>query len=210
MNRISRVFTYDIADDYLAQTNELRKVGSWTYRGPDRIWMFVDNETGKPYGANFYTLKEDGPTIPTPVGCTKLEIDCNSNPLLCTLIGAGDPVDGATLPQYTEELPNGETYSRPLAPMPDHTYDFIEGSYNFETKEWSYPWKKTWVTWNDLKAVVAKQLTDVTLELERLGDIPSTMRSQLEAYKLELENFETTWAGVEAYKVWIPMHPIRK
>jgi len=210
MTRISRLFTYDIADDYLAQTSELRKSGTWTYDGPDRIWMFVENDTGNPYGANFYTLEEDGPDIPTPLGCTKLAIDCSANPLVCTLIGASVPVDGNSLPQYTEELPNGETYSRPFAPMPDHTYEFMKGTYNFETDTWNFPWKETWVTWADLRIVIAKQLEEITLELTRLTTLPANLRSQLEAYKLELENFETTWAGYAAYKVWIPRHPIKK
>lgn len=210
MTRISRVFTYDLADDYLAQTNELQKVASWTYRGPDRIWAFVNNDTNKLYGSNFYTLEEDGPTIPTPEGHTKLEIDCSSNPLFCTLIGASDPVDGNTLPQYSENLPNGEVYTRPMHPMPDHTYDFKEAEYDPASNSWSYPWKKTWVTWDDLRTVVAKQLADVTLELSKLADIPSSMRSQIEAYKTELENFETTWAGYAAYKVWLPNHPVKK
>ena len=210
MTRISKIFTYDIEDDYLAQTNELGKTGTWTYNGPDRIWTFVDMTTRKSHDSMFFTLEEDGPNIPTPVGCTKLEIDCSVNPLFCTLVGASDHVDGNTLPRYTEELPNGETYSRPLAPMPDHTYEFANATYNVDTKEWHYPWKETWVTWDDLRPVIAKQLADVTLELSRLTTLPANLRTQLEAYKLELENFETTWAGYAAYKVWIPRHPINK
>lgn len=208
MTRISRIFTYDLADDYLAQTNNLRKTGTWTYKGPDRIWMFVDNETNRPFGTNFYTLEENGPNIPTPLGCTKLEIDCNANPLFCTLIGASDHVDGASLPQYSEVLPNGELYTRPMDPMPDHTYDFNNASYDPNTEQWSYPWKETWVTWDSIRNTLATQLAEVTLELGKLSDLPSTMRTQLEAYKSELENFETTWTGVAAYKVWLPTHPI--
>lgn len=210
MTIISKLFTYDLADDYLAQTNELRKTGTWTYRGPDRIWMFVDNETNAPFGTNFYTLEEDGPTIPTPEGCTKLEIDCNSNPLFCTLIGASEHVDGGSLPQYSEELPNGETYTRPMDPMPDHTYEFNGAVYNPETQSWTYPWKSTWVTWDNIRTIVATQLSEVTLELAKLSDMPPSLLATLTAYKTELENFETTWAGVDAYKVWLPTHPIRK
>jgi hypothetical protein len=207
MTRISRTFTYDLADDYLAQTNNLRKSGSWTYQGPDRIWVFLDPETNKLDSTIFYTFEEDGPNIPSPMGCIKMEVDCNANPLFCTLIGASDHVDGATLPQYTENLPNGEIYTRPLDPMPDHTYDFNQATYDPNTQEWAYPWKETWVTWDEIRSVVATQLTEVTLEISKLTDLPSEMRSQLESYKAELENFETTWAGVAAYKVWRPTHP---
>jgi len=210
MTRISRIFTYDLADDYLAQTNNLRKTGTWTYKGPDRIWMFVDTETNRPFGTNFYTLEENGPDIPTPLGCTKLEIDCSSNPLFCTLIGASDHVDGGSLPQYSEDLPNGEVYTRPLAPMPDHTYEFNNALYDPETQTWSYPWKETWITWDDIRTVVASQLTEINLELSKLTDMPPSLLAKLTAYKTELENFETTWAGVDAYKVWLPRHPINR
>lgn len=210
MTTISRLFTYNLADDYLAQTNQLKKVGDWTYRGPDRIWVFLNNETNTLLGTNFYTLEQDGPTIPTPLGCTKLEINCNADPLFCTLVGASEQVDGALLPQYTENLPNGEVYTRPKNPMPDHTYDFNRATYDQETQTWSYPWKETWVTWDALRERVASQLTEVTLELRKLTDLPPDMRATLESYKLELENFETTWAGFEAYKVWPPTHPFSK
>lgn len=210
MTRIAKVFTYDLADDYLAQTNDLRKSGTWTYQGPDRIWVFLNTEDNTLYGTNFFTLEQDGPSIPTPLGCTKLEVDCGANPLFCTLIGASDNVDGATLPQYSEDLPNGEVYSRPADPMPDHTYDFDQAVYNPESLTWSYPWKQTWVTWADLRKIVASQLEEVTIEVRKLTDMPASMLTQLEAYKTALENFETTWAGYEAYKVWPPTHPFNK
>jgi hypothetical protein len=210
MTRISRIFTYDLADDYLAQTNNLRKSATWTYQGPDRIWVFLNTEDNTLYGTNFYTLEEDGPNIPTPEGCTKLEIDCNANPLFCTLVGASDHVDGASLPQYTENLPNGEVYSRPMDPMPDHTYDFNRAVYDSNRQEWSYPWKETWTNWDKIREVVASELEEVTLELRKLTDLPSSLRTTLENYKTELENFETTWAGVDAYKVWQPTHPLRR
>jgi hypothetical protein len=207
MARISRLFTYDLADDYLAQTNTLKKSGTWTYQGPDRIWVFLNTETNKLDSTIFYTLEEDGPNIPSPLGCTKLEIDCNSNPLFCTLIGASDHVDGGALPQYSEVLPNGELYTRPMDPMPDHTYDFNNATYDPTTNQWSYPWKETWVTWDDIRSIVQTQLSEVEVELRKLSDLPSSMRTRLEAYKTELENFETTWAGIDAYKVWRPVHP---
>ena len=210
MTIISRTFTYDLADDYLAQTNELRKTASWTYNGPDRIWVFLDVRTNKLYGTNFYTLEEDGPLIPSPEGCTKLEIDCHADSLFCTLIGASDKVDGDTLPKYSENLPNGEVYTRPIDPMPDHTYEFNEAEYNRETEQWSYPWKKTWVTWDNLREVIASQLTEIELELRTITDMPASLRAKLETYKSELENIETTWAGFDAHKVWIPRHPINK
>ena len=47
MNKITKTFTYDCPDDYLYDTNALGKTGEWTYTGPDKIWVLVDNTTNK-------------------------------------------------------------------------------------------------------------------------------------------------------------------
>ena len=204
---IRRVFTYTLADDYLAQTADLNKSAQWTYVGPDEFWIFLFKDSGKPRCYNFFTKEMDGDIIPTPEDCIKYYVDANVEPLLATLIGASEYVDGALLPQYTELLPNGETYSRPLNPMPDHTYDINEMYYDFNTKTWVFPFKKTWVEWSDLIARRDVALQAVTLKLSKIADLPSSIRTPLEEYKSALENLETTWAGIEAYKVWMPEAP---
>lgn len=204
---IRRVFTYTLADDYLAQTADLNKSAQWTYVGPDEFWIFILKDSGKPRCYNFFTKEMDGDIIPIPEDCIKYHVDANAEPLLATLIGASEYVDGATLPQYTEELPNGEIYSRPLDPMPDHTYDITEMYYDFNTKTWVFPFKKTWVEWSDLIARRDVALQAVTLKLSKIADLPSSIRAPLEEYKSALENLETTWAGIEAYKVWMPEAP---
>lgn len=204
---IRRVFTYTLADDYLAQTADLNKSAQWTYVGPDEFWIFLFKDSGKPRCYNFFTKEMDGDVIPTPEDCIKYYVDANVEPLLATLIGASEYVDGALLPQYTELLPNGETYSRPLNPMPDHTYDINEMYYDFNLKKWIFPFKKTWVEWDQLLQVRDFHLNQVTLKLNRVDDFPPSIVAKLQAYKTELENLETTWAGVAAYKVWVPVPP---
>ena len=44
---IEKDFTYNIPDDYLAQTNNDSKTAEATFKGPDKIWIFVDKDTGK-------------------------------------------------------------------------------------------------------------------------------------------------------------------
>ena len=94
MTTIRKQFIYELADDYLEKTTNLKKSAEWTYVGPDKIWVFVKTETNTLDTSNYFTLEEDGPAMPTPIDCTKMEIDCSSDPLFCTLVGAGEPVDG--------------------------------------------------------------------------------------------------------------------
>lgn len=207
MATIRRVFTYTLADDYLAQTSDLNKSAQWTYVGPDELWIYVLKETGKPRCYNFFTKEMDGDIIPTPEDCIKYYIDANAEPLLATLIGASEYVDGNTLLQHSEVLPNGETYSRPLNPMPDHTYELSEMYYDFDKEDWVFPWKKTWVEWPELIRRRDEALAQVSLMLRKVEDLPTSMVTKLQTYKTELENLETTWAGYPAYKVWMPEPP---
>ncbi len=207
MATIRRIFTYKLADDYLAQTSDLMKSATWTYVGPDEFWIFIEKETGKPRCYNFFTKEMDGDIIPTPIDCIKYHVDANAEPLLATLIGASEMVDGSTLPQFSEVLPNGETYSRPRDPMPDHTYEMSEMYYDFDKKEWIFPLKKTWVEWDQLLASRDEELKQVTLKLTKINDFPVSISSKLQEYKTALENLETVWAGYPAYKVWLPEKP---
>lgn len=205
---INRVFTYNLADDYLAQTSNLNKSAQWTYVGPDEFWIFLETETGKPRDYNCFTKEMNGDIIPTPIDCVKYHVIASNEPLLATLLGISEPVDGSILPQFSEVLPNGETYSRPRDPMPDHTYEISEMYYDFETQTWHFPWKRTWVEWEDLLRTRDFYLEEITLTLRKVNDFPAAMQTKLQQYKSDLENLETTWAGYPAYKVWMPVNPL--
>ncbi len=208
MATIRRVFTYKLADDYLAQTADLMKSAQWTYVGPDEFWVFLFKDSGKPRCYNFFTKEEDGDIIPTPVDCVKYHVDANAEPLLATLFGASEYVDGATLPQFSEVLPNGEIYSRPMNPMPDHTYEINDMYYDFNTRMWVFPFKKPWVEWDELLRRRDWELNEVNLRLDKISDLPPSVRTPLEEYRTALQNLETTWAGWPAYKVWMPEKPL--
>lgn len=211
MKKINKDFTYDLADDYLAQTNDLGKTASWTYTGPDKIWIYVVNDTGKLFDGNIYTEDDDGEFRPEFEGCTKVLINAKEHLLLCTLLGASeynpDPND---LPQFTETLPDGMIYSRPCDPMPDHTYDYNSIVYDFENKSWSFEWFKSWTTWEEIVSHKDKKLQEVIMQIENIKDLPDSLKLSLEGYKSELENFETTW---EKYKnnvnmINLPQNPL--
>lgn len=212
MANITKLFTYDLADTYLAQTNNLGKEANWMYEGPDKIWVYVDATTGQLENTGFKTEEEDGPNLPVWEGTKLVEVDCGVNPLFCTLVGASVPVEGDDLTQYTEELPNGATYSRPADPMPDHTYEINGAVYNEAENSWSYAWKQTWVTWDKLLEFRDSRLAHAKKQKETLSDMPAALVSQLDAYISELENLEVTWADytsdTECIKVQLPENPL--
>ena len=126
MANITVTFEYDIPDDYLYQTNDLGKKGTFTYHGPDYVWAHVDMETRKLAPTMYKTEQDGGEDFPHPINCYVVKIDCAADPLIACLLRADEGIDYGSLPQHTETLPDGTTYTRPLSPPPDHTYDVAQ------------------------------------------------------------------------------------
>lgn len=208
MTKIKKVFEYNVTDDYLEDTFDLRRTAQWTYEGPDKIWVELDPNTNTLKMPSFKTKEEDGDVYPVEPGYERLCIDCSVDPLFCTLIGASVDVDYSTLPQTSETLPNGNIFERPDPQTPDHVYDMETAVYNPDDNSWSYGTVQTWVTWENLISKRDQQLDMVTKQIRNLGDMPSGLKDALTAYKKELEDLETTWEGYPAYKVQVPNNPL--
>lgn len=187
-NIIDVPFIYDAPDDYLSQTNELGKTGNWVYNGPDKIWVFVNKEA-LVYEGRFLTEKEDGAHVPTPLHQYKVEIDCASNPLFCTLVGADQIRDYNLLDQYEEVMPDGTTYSRPMTPPPDHTYELLEIKYNPRTNSFTqpFPWKKPHMDWELMRLWRNNQLL-ATDDQGNAPDMPASLRATWDEYRQALRD----------------------
>ena len=204
IKRIEKTFTYDLPDAYLYQTNKLKKTGRWTYYGPDKMWIFVDNTTKKIISRFHYTEADNGADVPTPEGQTKVLVDANVNPLLASIIH--NEVDYGSLPQTVEELPDGNTYGHPDPQVPDHTYELSEIVFDFDTQDFvkPYPWKQPHVSWDDLKAWRNRQLalSDAKIRTCRPEDIPAW-----EDYRQKLRDLPTLMGDVDPWKVIFPDAP---
>jgi|688.fasta_scaffold161764_2 hypothetical protein len=194
MNKITHTFTYDLPDDYLAQTNILGKVATWTYNGPDKIWIFLDKETNKIVG-NFLTEDDKGGEIPVPLDQYRIEIDPTVDPIIATLVGADELPDYATLEQYTEELPCGNTYTRPLCPPPDHTYELLDITYDVENSTFvtPLPWKQPHITWDGIRQW-RNHLLDGS-DYNELPDMPAAVLSNWVAYRQGLRDLPQTYGA---------------
>jgi len=150
---IEKTFTYDVPDDYLSTERTLNKTATHTYTGPNKIWVFIDNETNK-YVGPWLTEAEDGADVPTPLHKTKVMVDCETDPIICQIIGADilhrTPYDD--LEQHSETLPCGSVYTRVKDTPPDHTHDHEELEWSSENQGWILPgFREPHVTWHDLR-----------------------------------------------------------
>lgn len=204
ITRIEKTFTYDLPDQYLYQTNDLKKTAEWTYTGPDKLWIFVNNETKQIISRFHYTERDDGADVPTPVGQTKVLVDANQNPLLASLIHV--EIDYGTLPHTVENLPDGSTYGHPDPQVPDHTYELTEIVYDFETETFvtPYPWKKPHMTWEELRRWRNQNLalSDAKIRTCRPEEI-----SAWEEFRQKLRDIPTIFDGIDPWKVPFPDAP---
>ncbi len=205
ITRISKKFTYNIADQYLYQTNDLKRTAEWTYEGPDKLWIFVNNETNKINSRFHYTERDNGAEVPTPVGLTKVLVDCNVNPLLGSLL-YDEKVYG-DLPHTVENLPEGNTYGHPDPIPPDHTYELIEIEYNPVTGSFKepYPWKKPHMTWERLLEVRNNML--LASDYRYAQATTEEKKAEWETYRQKLRDISTTYEGIDPWKVPFPQEP---
>lgn len=202
--KIEKTFTYNIADAYLYQTRKLKKTAKWTYKGPDKIWVFVNNTTGKILGKIHYTEQDNGADIPTPEGETKVFIDANTNPLLASLFA--DETDHGTLPQTIEELPEGYTYGHTDPIPPDHTYEVMDLVYNFTKQEFTtpYPWKQPHMNWEMFVQARNSMLnwSDTQIRLAATEKV-----AEWEIYRQKLRDITTTFKDIDPWKIPFPEPP---
>ena len=156
VNIITVPFTYDMPDDYLAQTNTLGKKGVYTYTGPDTLYIFVDQVTGKWDRRAPLHDGHDGSEVPVPLHQTRVDIDCAKDPLLAVLVG-GMPAEHipkpGDQPVIQETLPDGSIYERQEQPDPHHTYEINDMVYDPVAMEFTkpYPWKQPHMTWAGIR-----------------------------------------------------------
>ena len=87
MKQITKDFTYDIPDEYLAQTNADGDTATASYTGPEKLWVFVDEASNK-NKSDAMQIDEnwDDNGMPAPDGQVKCELDCKgADTLICAI-----------------------------------------------------------------------------------------------------------------------------
>jgi len=159
MAYIRKQFNYPKPDEYLGQFDNEQLEGTHTYEGPETMWVFIDNATNRiaPTG---YMEEEDGLDFNPPINLRKVLVDCNENPIICSLMEQDhDDEEHETI---SETLPNGVEYVTYADPPPDHTYEkfdiecnsnneFIKVKSSTKGGTPHYPWKQPHIKWPHLR-----------------------------------------------------------
>jgi hypothetical protein len=131
MPMISMEWTYNLPNEYLVDHSfTAGKTRTTEYDGPDKIYLIINNETGKEeFGPITAEEKADG--RPIPEGCRYVEVDCTTNPLVCQLKGPvideaeEDPEIDTWHPQ-SPDIPGYERYSYGTPLLPRDIYNKME------------------------------------------------------------------------------------
>jgi len=203
MNNVTTItvpFTYDMPDDYLAQTNSLGKKGVYTYVGPDTLYIFVDQVTGKWDRRAPLHDGHDGSEVPVPLHQVRVDIDCAKDPLLAVLVG-GMPSEHipptSEQPTIQETLPDGSIYERHKQPDPHHTYEINDMVFDFTAKEFPkpYPWKQPHMTWAGIR-MWRNSLLYHSDHAALADDTPEEVQAQWNEYRQKLKDIPNVHGGV--------------
>ena len=198
-NIITKVFNYNLPDDYLSQVRTMGKTAEWTYIGPDEVCLVIKKDTNS-YSGKFLTHDHDKDIVPIALDEYHVHVDCATNPLLCALAHCEiEKPDYADLDQHEELLPDGLTYRRPLHPPPDHTHDIRDIVFTPDgvpPEPSTFPWKAPHSTW---EAIRYWRNTILTMtddkEGEHLEDMPAALATAWGEYRQHLRDIPQTHGG---------------
>jgi|AntAceMinimDraft_11_1070367.scaffolds.fasta_scaffold03112_6 hypothetical protein len=214
MSTITFDFEYDMPDEYLYQTADKGLTATWTYVGPEKIWITVDRLTGQlEYSSGWHAdngtdAQADFMHTLAGRGRKALLIDAREEPLIAAIFV--DTTDQSTLPQKEYKLKGDDTvyYSRSEITTPEHTYEVADITYNLEINQWNtpFPWKKAHVTMEQLDIVRNSILVSVAADIAN-PETSTELKVQLEAYHVELGATVEKFAGWDAWQIPFPTDP---
>lgn len=227
MKQITKNFTYDLPDEYLAQTNADGQTATASYTGPEKLWVFVDEATREnksdamPIDENW-----DDNGMPAPTGQTKVELDCKgADTLICAIflphsvtlsqtnVAVDLPEDYGTYVHAVPTLPD-QTYERELLKYkPDTaTVDNDNGDNMNRGGEWELTWKQPWVTWATMTQTRNDQLAMSDSKVS--FDQPDSVKGPWVEWRQKMRDMPTVWKRGEAdefpaHMVKFPIEPTR-
>jgi len=202
-------FTYNIADELFSSSISEGRTGSASYTGPDRIWVFVDDDTGlfsqiQPP----LTTMDDGADVPTPEGMRKVEVVAADDAVVISIIREYE-VTYADLTKTDEVLPDGSTCSYNNVAELSETYDMQKLSH--DGTAWDLgTMDEPFVTWEDIIDARNGALTASDGKIS--PDMPTAISAPWIAYRTALRDLPSVFNygdadEIAAWKVNMPDHP---
>lgn len=185
MEQITREFTYDVTDDQYSESNVNAEQATATYEGDAKKYIVVNRETGLVTGK---TIDEDqwmdGEFNNQLDDDFAVEVDCDTNPLMCSLFPQGGRFDVEAWPSISEDVPGSATpYVRNHPMLPDHVYDKTQIVYNFAEASFVKPfaWHPPIMTWEEQITQRNKMLHNADHSLST--DMPTSLYNLVAKYK---------------------------
>lgn len=177
MNEFEVVFTYPVADDFLVQTDNLKRTVTRKRKFHHRYWGFYiakegcKHFSGKefPKGSIFGRLGEVYPenfdvSNPEKDDYKPIIVDVLKDPVVVDLfyppkdLNLNDP---AQFKQLVKPLPDGLVYTRPdITDLPPYlVYDTEKVKFNIEENVWEtpFPYLKEWIDWDTISAMATSE-----------------------------------------------------
>jgi hypothetical protein len=185
MATITKEFTYNVTDDQYSQTNNNNSTATITYEGPDKKYIVVDRTTGKVTGRVIEeSIWQDGEFNNQPDNDYAVEVDCNVNPLMCSLFPQYGRFDVEAMPTSSEDIPGSALpYVRNDPMLPDHVYEKEEIVYDFAAERFvePFPWHPPIETWAEFLTTRNKALHNADHRLSE--DMPTSLYNLVAKYK---------------------------
>lgn len=216
-------FTYDIPDRYLEQEATEGKTGTFTYVGPQKIYVFVDNETSKiQVNMDAWAYDEENPTQHDEIilfcgrSHTPVLIDATEQPLLATLIWMdGEPHENYPCKAWRDPDTNEVLYWETDPLVPDDAYDQENIMYDFDKKEFvrPFPFERPGMTqeeWDSHRQHLINTTNDDLSGATLTDPANADQRAKVVAYRDALENIWTKFPYADGWRHWhipYPKHP---
>lgn len=204
-------FSFNIADKLYATTTALGRTASATYSGPDRVWVFIDENT-KLYQTYYAPLTslEDGDSVPNPVGTIKVEVVADVDPVVISMLKE-DCVTYNDVSVVEDTLPDGSIDRYNAVATLSQTYSIDNLAYNTETNTWNLgDFITATMTWEDVIKVRNNKLTSSDGKISI--DMPDSVKQPWLDYRQALRDLPNTYGygtdnEIEAWKVNFPEQP---
>ena len=216
-------YEYAIPNKYLEQSDSEGKKGNYTYVGPEKIWIFVNNETKKiEVNMDAWAYDEENEHQEREVktfcglGHTPVLIDATKQPLLATLIWQDtEPHENYPCKAWRDPDTNEVIYWETDPLIPDDAYDQENIVYDFDKKEFvtPFPYERPGMTeeeWEDMRSSLINTATEDLNGFEMSDPNNAEHRAKLVAYKTALENIWTKYPkedGWRHYHIPFLKHP---
>lgn len=203
VTNITKNFTYAIANEEFSLDDSKGTVVNATYNGPNKMWVFIDEETNKLTNLPIKTEADNGEEFPAPVGYIKVLVDANVDTKIAAMCMPYCVTINDTINTVVEDMPDNETHEYQYPLDIAIAYDLYETVYL--DGEWNTTYQGPIRTWED---VISTRNTKLVISDTKIApDMPDAVKQPWIDYRQKLRDLPSVWAGIDPHKVQFPTAP---